>query len=62
MSVDIRPAWMTPIIYNDEPNIPARIADVEDDPIDYSRKADTGAVFGDDLDDDEGDEEGGVDQ
>lgn len=59
MSVDTRPAWMTPIVYNDEPTIPVPV-NPDETPLDYSRGADREAVFGDDLDDDEEGEEGGA--
>lgn len=56
MGVDIRPAWLTPIVYDDVPTVPD-VRPVHEAPIDYDRRADRDEVLGeldrdDELDDD----------
>jgi hypothetical protein len=61
MSVDIRPPWLTPITYNDEPDVPDVRPVAPEAPIDYGRRADRDEVLGeldadDELEDDEEDD------
>jgi hypothetical protein len=56
-SIDTRPPWMIPVVYNDEAP-PPKPTVVDYEPIDYGRTANTETAFDDDLDD-EAAEEGG---
>lgn len=53
MTVDTRPAWMTPILYNDAPSPGPIVQDEDDSPIDYGRSAERERAFDDDLEDEE---------
>jgi hypothetical protein len=53
MGVDTRPAWLTPIVYNDDTPEPAPPDPRTNPPIDYGRRVDREEVLGEVLDEDE---------